>query len=446
MSNKFLITGKKEKYREILLLLICWIACLVLPHFQKNFNLLMVISQILISIILLVTLYNTLFKHTEIAKVINYKLFIIFPFTYIVSLYLNGQGNDKLYVFLNRFGSGTMFVNNNVFLYGDLAHLTAASDCTTPIQIGEIICDPFSRPLNQNPHVISFLRFLDFSNVVWLGLISTLLFFVLMILISSKNQINQVTLLITLLSPPIVLAIDRGNEVITILLIISSLYLLIGNKIKQSIGATLLLVSAFFKLWPILIMLCMLIFLRKHLFIFAKGIMVLPIIYWSINFESAVQMVRFTDRGNPNGLSFGIKHYFSSSISFIYIVIFLVTTFVFAVYYFFRVINLFIKKEQNSNYMAILNSLLLTYVVIWVLGTSYVYRLIIFIPILIYLNKVFMVNRSLLQFESLILLTLLTSRLSITTIYTNLIAVIFSMLLIKQLIQKIKSTNVIGAE
>jgi hypothetical protein len=446
MSNKFLITGKKEKYREILLLLICWIACLVLPHFQKNFNLLMVISQILISIILLVTLYNTLFKHTGIAKVINYKLFFIFPFTYIVSLYLNEQGNDKLYVFLNRFGSGTMFVNNNVFLYGDLAHLTAASDCTTPIQIGEIICDPFSRPLNQNPHVISFLRLLDFSNVFWLGLISTLLFFVLMILISSKNQINQVTLLITLLSPPIVLAIDRGNEIITILLIISSLYLLIGNKIKQSIGATLLVVSAFFKLWPILIMLCMLIFLRKHLFIFAKGIMVLPIVYWSINFESAVQMVRFTDKGNPNGLSFGIKHYFGSSISFIYIVIFLVTTSLFAVFYFFRVINLFIKKEQTSNYMAILNSLLLTYVVIWVLGTSYIYRLIIFIPILIYLNKVFMVNRSLLQLESLILLTLLTSRLSITTIYTNLIAVIFSMLLIKQLIQNIKSTNNIGAE
>jgi len=446
MSNKFLITGKKEKYREMLLLLICWIACLVLPHFQKNFNLLMVISQILISIILLVTLYNTLFKHTGIAKVINYKLFFIFPFTYIVSLYLTGQGNNKLYVFLNRFGSGTMFVNNNVFLYGDLAHLTTASDCTTPIQIGEIICDPFSRPLNQNPHVISFLRLLNFSNVVWLGLISTLLFFALMILISRKNQINQVTLLITLLSPPIVLAIDRGNEIITILLIISSLYLLIGNRIKQSIGATLLVVSAFFKLWPIVIVLCMFIFLWKHLFIFAKGIMVLPLMYWAINFESAVQMVRFTDRGNPNGLSFGIKHYFNSSISFIYIVIFLVTTLVFAIFYFFRVINLFIKKEHTSNYLAILNSLLLTYVVIWALGTSYVYRLIIFIPILIYLNKVFMVNRSLLQLESLILLTLLTSRLSITSIFTNLIAVIFSMILIRQLIQNINSTKNVGVE
>jgi hypothetical protein len=446
MSNKFSISRKKVKYREFLMLVICWIACLVLPHFQKNFNLLMVISQILISIILLVTLYNALFKHTGIAKVINYKLFFIFPFTYIVSLYLTGQGNNKLYVFLNRFGSGTMFVNNNVFLYGDLAHLTTASDCTTPIQIGEIICDPFSRPLNQNPHVISFLRLLNFSNVVWLGLISTLLFFALMILISRKNQINQVTLLITLLSPPIVLAIDRGNEIITILLIISSLYLLIGNRIKQSIGATLLVVSAFFKLWPIVIVLCMFIFLWKHLFIFAKGIMVLPLMYWAINFESAVQMVRFTDRGNPNGLSFGIKHYFNSSISFIYIVIFLVTTLVFAIFYFFRVINLFIKKEHTSNYLAILNSLLLTYVVIWALGTSYVYRLIIFIPILIYLNKVFMVNRSLLQLESLILLTLLTSRLSITSIFTNLIAVIFSMILIRQLIQNINSTKNVGVE
>jgi hypothetical protein len=446
MSHKFSITRMVEKYREFLPLVICWIACLVLPHFQKNFNLLMVISQILISIILLVTLYNILFKHSGIAKSINYKLFFIFPFTYIVSLYLIGQGNNKLYVLLNRFGSGTMFVNNNVFLYGDLAHLTTASDCATPIQIGEIICDPFSRPLNQNPDVISFLRLLNFSNVVWLGLISTLLFFALMILISRKNQINQVTLFITLLSPPIVLAIDRGNEIITILLMISSLYLLIGNRIKQSIGATLLVVSAFFKLWPIVIVLCMFIFLWKHLFIFAKGIMVLPLMYWAINFESAVQMVRFTDRGNPNGLSFGIKHYFNSSISFIYIVIFLVTTLVFAIFYFFRVINLFIKKEHTSNYLAILNSLLLTYVVIWALGTSYVYRLIIFIPILIYLNKVFMVNRSLLQLESLILLTLLTSRLSITSIFTNLIAVIFSMILIRQLIQNINSTKNVGVE
>jgi hypothetical protein len=446
MSHKFSITRMVEKYREFLLLVICWIACLVLPHFQKNFNLLMVISQILISIILLVTLYNILFKHSGIAKSINYKLFFIFPFTYIVSLYLIGQSNNKLYVLLNRFGSGTMFVNNNVFLYGDLAHLTTASDCATPIQIGKIICDPFSRPLNQNPDVISFLRLLNFSNVVWLGLISTLLFFALMILISSKNQINQVTLLITLLSPPIVLAIDRGNEIITILLIISSLNLLIGNRIKQNIGATLLVVSAFFKLWPILIVLCMLIFLWKHLFIFAKGIMLLPIIYWAINFESAVQMVRFTDRGNPNGLSFGIQHYFNSSISFIYIVIFLVTTLVFAVYYFFRVINLFIKKEQTFSYLAILNSLLLVYVVIWALGTSYVYRLIIFIPILIYLNKVFIVNRSLLQLESLILLTLLTSRLSITSIFTNLIAVIFSMILMRQLIQNINITKNAGVE
>ena len=176
MSHKFSITRMVEKYREFLLLVICWIACLVLPHFQKNFNLLMVISQILISIILLVTLYNILFKHSGIAKSINYKLFFIFPFTYIVSLYLIGQSNNKLYVLLNRFGSGTMFVNNNVFLYGDLAHLTTASDCATPIQIGKIICDPFSRPLNQNPDVISFLRLLNFSNVVWLGLISTLLF------------------------------------------------------------------------------------------------------------------------------------------------------------------------------------------------------------------------------------------------------------------------------
>jgi hypothetical protein len=446
MSTKFSITTNKEKYREFLLLVICWIACLVLPHFQKEFNLLMVLFQILICMILLITLYNILSKQTEIAIVINYKLFLIFPITYLLSLYLNSKGNKELYIFLNRFGSGTMFVNDDILLYGDLAHLTTASDCTTQIQIGAVICDPYSRPLNQNPHIISFLRLLDFSNVVLIGLTSTLLFFALMILISFKNQINPVTLLITLLSPPIVLAIDRGNEIITILLVISSLYLLIGNGIKQSIGATLLVVSAFFKLWPIVMLICILMFLRKHLLIFTKGIMLLSIIYWAINFESAVQMVQYTQRGSPMGLSFGIKHYLSSSISFFYVAIFLLTTVILSVFYFFSVMNLLRKKEGSANYLAVLNSLLLTYIIIWASGTSYVYRLIIFIPILIYLNKVFSVNRSLLQLQSLMILTLLTSRLSITTIFTNLIAVTFSMILIRHLIQTINCARDLGVK
>jgi hypothetical protein len=446
MSTKFSITTNKEKYREFLLLVICWIACLVLPHFQKEFNLLMVLFQILICMILLITLYNILSKQTEIAIVINYKLFLIFPITYLLSLYLNSKGNKELYIFLNRFGSGTMFVNDDILLYGDLAHLTTASDCTTQIQIGAVICDPYSRPLNQNPHIISFLRLLDFSNVVLIGLTSTLLFFALMILISFKNQINPVTLLITLLSPPIVLAIDRGNEIITILLVISSLYLLIGNGIKQSIGATLLVVSAFFKLWPIVMLICLLMFLRKHLLIFTKGIMLLSIIYWAINFESAVQMVQYTQRGSPMGLSFGIKHYLSSSISFLYVAIFLLTTVILSVFYFFSVMNLLRKKEGSANYLAVLNSLLLTYIIIWASGTSYVYRLIIFIPILIYLNKVFSVNRSLLQLQSLMILTLLTSRLSITTIFTNLIAVTFSMILIRHLIQTINCARDLGVK
>jgi hypothetical protein len=157
-------------------------------------------------------------------------------------------------------------------------------------------------------------------------------------------------------------------------------------------------------------------------------------------------MVQYTQRGSPMGLSFGIKHYLSSSISFLYVAIFLLTTVILSVFYFFSVMNLLRKKEGSANYLAVLNSLLLTYIIIWASGTSYVYRLIIFIPILIYLNKVFSVNRSLLQLQSLMILTLLTSRLSITTIFTNLIAVTFSMILIRHLIQTINCARDLGVK
>jgi hypothetical protein len=436
MNNQSSNLITKKNSRFFLFLVFGWIACIVLPHFQKKFDLSTSLAQILIALIMLRSIYFILNEQRAFQKFSNSRIFLMFPLFYVVAVSLNSLGFKELYVLLNRFGAGTMLINDKVFLFGDLAHLTSASDCLAPIKIGEVICDPFSRPLNQNPHIIELLRFISFSNTLLLGLISTVLFFSLAILLSKKNQINPISLFIILLSPPIVLAIDRGNEIITILLVTTSLYLLVRGNMQQTIGAILLIMSCFLKLWPVILVGFLLIFLRKHIYIFAKGIMLIPIIYWVLYFENALKMVSYTDKGSSLGLSFGIKHYLNSSIPYAHIVIYLLTTLLIFVFYFFRVRNLVPVSKEFSPDLAIFVSLSLTYIAIWAMGTSYVYRLIIFIPLIIYLNRAFVLNKSRFLLEALLIVTLLTSRLSITTVLTNSIAVIFCLIIIINLIKR----------
>jgi len=428
----------KENSRYILFLILGWIACLILPHFQKNFNLSAAVAQILIALIMLRSIYIILQELNFFQKFSTSIIFLVFPFFYLVAISLNYLGFKELYVLLNRFGAGTMFISDKVFLFGDLAHLTSASNCTTPIKIGGVICDPFSRPLNQNPHVIDLFRFLGFSNTLLIGLISTLLFFTLVIFLAKKNQMNPRSLFIILLSPPVVLAIDRGNEIITILLITTSLYLLVRGNMQQILGATLLGTSCFLKLWPVILVSCLIIFLRKQICIFAKVIMLAPIIYWLLYFENALKMVSFTDKGSSLGLSFGIKHYLNSSIPFVHSVFFLTTTALIVAFYLSSMKYLVPVSKEFSADLALFMSLSFTYVAVWAMGTSYVYRLVIFIPLVIYLNKSFVLNKSRSLLEALLIVTLLTSRLSITTVFTNSVAVIFSIIVIRQLLKRFK--------
>ena len=428
----------KENSRYFLFLILGWIACLVLPHFQKNFNLSTSMAQIFIALIMLRSIYFILRELSSFQKFSTSRIFLVFPLFYLVAISLNSLGIKELYISLNRFGAGTMFISDKVFLFGDLAHLTSASNCPTPIKIGEVICDPFSRPLNQNPHIIELLRFLGFSNTLLLGLISTFLFFTLVMFLAKKNQMNAISLFIILLSPPIVLAIDRGNEIITILLVTTSLYLLVRGNMQQTLGATLLGISCFLKLWPVVLVSCLVIFLRKHICIFAKGIMLAPIIYWLLYFGNALKMVSFTDKGSSLGLSFGISYYLNSSIPFAHFVFFLAATALIVAFYFSSIRNLAPVSKEFSPDLALFVSLSFTYIAIWAIGTSYVYRLVIFIPLVIYLNKAFVLNKSRLLLEALLIVTLLTSRLSITTVFTNSVAVIFSIILIRYLIKRFK--------
>lgn len=351
---------------------------------------------------------------------------------YIGSLLITLLDKDGLYFFINRFGAGSMYQNNKVYLFSDLTHLTSASSCSIPVKIGENICDPFSRVFNQNPHVVEFLKLIGFSNLFLAGFISTLLFWILILIIYFKKYISTIVLTLVLLSPPVILALDRGNEIITLLLILPGLYLIKRNLYSQVIGVLLLSVASVFKLWPLVLLISVLIFSWKHLCLFSKVIVCITILYWTINIQSAFSMLNSTQKGNPFGLSFGLRHYLNSSIFWPYLIIFLMAILFSTIYIVTKFKSIRVIGFDKSFDRSLFNSLIVTYVAIWFTGDSYVYRLVLLIPVLIFLRKVFTQLSARTVLESLIVATMLTTKLSVTTVMTGILSLTFILILVYQ--------------
>lgn len=433
-SKKFL-----AKFENIFLFLCSWSLLFILPHFQTQFGFVMIFSQTFISIVLFCTIYRVLKYSDNLEKIIKPNVFFLFPLFYLFSIVLNSFGKDELYNFINRFGAGSMSIGGKIYLFSDLTHLTNASSCAISVQNGKNICDPFDRPFNANPHIVDFLKTIHFSDRMKFGVMSTLLFFTLVLIIANKNQIRSLTLFIILLSPPIVLAIDRGNEIITILLLLPGLLLIVKHKSSQTFGAFLLALSCFYKLWPIAILIPILFLFSNKLNIFSKFTLTFPIVYWIYFHDNATRMLEVTQKGSPLGLSFGLAHYINSTIELKFVVLFCILVLLFSSYFFTKSILFNQNLYVYSANLVILNALLLTYISIWILGTSFIYRLIIFIPIIVFLNKVIKEKIPRDMLESVILLTMLTSKLSITTVFTSCLAIIFSAILAYQLVLFLKN-------
>jgi len=442
MTNR--VTSKKflAKFENIFLFFCSWSLLFILPHFQTQFGFVMIFSQAFISIILFYTINKALKHAGNLEKILKPNIFFLFPLLYLVSIVLNSFGKDELYKFINRFGAGSMFIDGKIYIFGDLAHLTNASSCAISAQNGINICDPFDRPFNQNPHIVDFLKTIHFSDTTQIGLVSTLLFFILILTIAHKNQIRILTLFIMLLSPPIVLAIDRGNEIITILFLLPGLLLILKHKSTQTFGAFLLALSCFYKLWPIIILISLLFLFWNKLNVYSKFVLVLPLIYWIYFHENVFRMLEFTQKGSPFGLSFGLAHYTNSTIELKFVVLFCILV-IFLSGYFFTKSMLFNQSLYGySANLVILNTLLITYISTWIFGTSFIYRLIIFIPIIVFLNKAIKEKIPRVMLESAILLTMLTSKLSITTVFTSCLAIIFSAILAYQLVLFLKKRSI----
>ena len=130
-------------------------AVILASKFEKELS----FNVYLFQIIILSALYMSLnaINFDLIPKFISPKvLFMVLALYHISSILLTRLNIVEPYLFWSKFGFSSMYLNNDLLIFGDLAHLTSWASCNIPIEIGSAECDPFFRPINQNPHVLSF--------------------------------------------------------------------------------------------------------------------------------------------------------------------------------------------------------------------------------------------------------------------------------------------------
>jgi len=411
-----------KRYSNEILLFILWAILLVVPHFQKSPSIpWLCITFLLFAVLNFIASRSLLLSSYRI----NYKIFTVFASLILTSLLLTAYGVNLPYLLFSRLGSYSMFLHGRLVVFGDLIHLTSALGCGGTVQVGVIACDPWNRAFNQNSDVIFILRFLPFHSHFVLGIFSLLFFFVTLFLLLRKYAPCSPLIWLMSLTPPMVLAIDRGNEILTIGLI--SLSIIIWHRNNSSyLFCIPLFLAGVFKLWPFVLLVLVTIFnYRKSYF---KSLLPIGIVgvYLISRVSDFRQISHFTQTGSKLGGSFGwmlLKNLDSFSI--------------FAIIMSFICALILIRKTSILNLSQLLKlqdnpwilSLMMAYIFIFFSGTHFTYRLIVLFPLVILING-FDGSRPLQVF---IFSLFLTSRLTVVVLSTSVLCLIFSALILNGL-------------
>ncbi|MCF8553245.1 MAG: hypothetical protein K9F97_00065 [Candidatus Nanopelagicales bacterium] len=300
-------------------------------------------------------------------------------------------GKPAVYEKWVSLGRGTMYLEGKVAVFGDLSHLTSAAKCEYPIIVDTYVCDPWLRFFNQNPIVAEFLKAINLTNVFRIGILSLTLLCIILFAVINKLEVKSIVPYIMLMTPVSVLAIDRGNEVITLIFILIGLFSIhTKSTIRQTMGALSLFFACIFKLWPIVLVFFILIFFWKRVNLFPKCILVLSLFYWIAQIELAINMLDATNSGSPFGRSFGLQLIWHDELTTFYGVAIVVLSLSLLLTY-ARLskssMNQFILSTSGIATLYSLIPVMLTFSLIWALGDSYIYRMIILFPVVLLLGQ-----------------------------------------------------------
>jgi hypothetical protein len=407
-----------------------WVLGLVLPHFQPDPNCFELLFDGALVLMLAYSLWFVLWDTFLNCRQASYWFTAMSVLLFLTSYLFLQLGSPTLYDLWSHLGSGSMELEGNLFPFGDLVHLTSAAGCETGIEIGMNSCDPWGRAYNQNPDVSRFLEYIGFTNVNFLGVGSYLILSVLLIQIVRKRNLGNISFVIFIASPPFMLAVDRGNEIITILLILLGLTLLESkSKWLKSLSVFFLLAAVMFKFWPLLLIGSQALFARKPIKKYLLITLALSAGYWLSNLNEIPRMLAATQNGSPYGAAFGFKLFFSEQTSLInagYLTLIAILTTAFWIKYFGRSLHAAFTITKRDPRFEILIPFMLTFVGIWVFTDSFIYRMIILLPALLIL-----ISPDLVSFHwvrgivLLILVSVLSSRLAITTGVSSSLALVF---------------------
>lgn len=416
-------TDSVKVFMCLLGLPLIWVASLILPHYQPNYKIPFLFLSACLFLILFLVIRLISFLNASMLFCLA-TLGFIFA-SEIVLLLLACFNTTEPYLFFSRLGSYSMFSNGQLMVFGDLRHLTSVVHCPVDIKVGIDICDIWGRHFNQNPDVGKFFRLSGFSNTELLGLLSTSIFFFIILILVGRFKLKFNFALIIFFTPPILLAIDRGNEIITISLIL--LAVLIADKRKRSnLTLYLLILASIFKFWPFILLVSWVILSkffsikRKILVLFASAS------YLIFHFNDLKQITFETQQGDANGGSFGIGLINVVSV-YGWVSILLIFT--------GTILLLKVTNEQEESFISFLKenpifvSLVVTYLGLFLTGIHFNYRLVILLPITILLWKDSQ-NMNLLIF---IVALMITSRLNIISVTTTILFLYFASVLFKYL-------------
>lgn len=201
--------------------------------------------------------------------------------------------------------------------------------------------------------------------------------------------------------------------------------------------------AAIFKLWPVLLIALLGLYANNKNRIYLLFALAVSAGYWLISIGDIPKMLSATQNGSPHGVAFGLKLFFSNQLP-------LVNSGFLILFAFFIASNWVVafgpslaksfKGSVHHPLLATLIPVLLTYLGIWLFTDSFIYRMIILLPaLLILIHEDFASlpwSRGLIL---LILVTVLSSRLAITTAVSSSLALVILFMSIQYSLMRVKS-------
>ena len=329
------------------------------------------------------------------------------------------------YLLFSRLGSYTMFLDDNLVLFGDLVHLTSATTCENSPVVGTVVCDPWGRVFNQNPQVVSVLKFLAIHNSNLFGLFILLFCLVSVFLVLRQIAQERVFAWILMLSPPIVLAVDRGNEVLTLGLICCAIFMF-SRGIHPLLSTAPLMLAGIFKFWPFLIVIFLAFFCQEfskwHRSILAFS----SLFYLAWNTNNLYLISNFTQVGDSFSGSFGFALLdFGSIYSYV-----ILSSAVVAAYFMQKEsVSKIVTLERDDLFQGFILSLMACYLVLFFSGSHFTYRLVVLIPLVVLLSRSECSNFLI----SFIFVTLFMSRFNIIVFSALTLALVFGSIIVNYL-------------